>query len=106
MFHLINRLKTYFQQHPKDLKVLRADRDLHTIKHQGHLKDMPDYIIPDTLKGLVQSRTPRSSSESTNRDWSHGWKNKNNNRKRGRESKDPLRSFKGPSSGNKRRRRK
>lgn len=51
------KLKNFFKEHPKDLKVLRSDRDLHTVRHQPHLKDMPDYIIPPTLKGLVQGRT-------------------------------------------------
>ena len=52
---LINsdKLESFFKQHPKDLKVLRSDRDLQTVVPQTHLKHMPEYIIPPSLRAVV-----------------------------------------------------
>ncbi|OAD59804.1 putative ATP-dependent RNA helicase DDX56 [Eufriesea mexicana] len=47
------KLKSYFQDNPRDLQSLRQDKALHTVKLQPHLKDVPDYIVPPTLKRLV-----------------------------------------------------
>ncbi|KAG1655032.1 putative ATP-dependent RNA helicase DDX56 [Nymphon striatum] len=47
------KLKTYFEDNPRELKILRHDKTLHTVKIQPHLKDVPDYIVPSTLKKMV-----------------------------------------------------
>jgi len=49
------KLKSYLSQHPKDLKVLTQDKSLYTVKHREHLKHLPDYVIPPTLRGLVKT---------------------------------------------------
>lgn len=48
-----DKLKSYFEDNPRELQSLRQDKALHTVKLQAHLKDVPDYIIPDSLKRLV-----------------------------------------------------
>lgn len=57
------KLQSFFEEHPKDLQVLRSDRELHTVPLQSHLKHLPDYIIPPTLKSLVQGGSGRGSKE-------------------------------------------
>ncbi|KAK6635249.1 hypothetical protein RUM44_000500 [Polyplax serrata] len=47
-----NKLKSYFQDNPRDLQCLRHDKALHTVKQQPHLANVPEYIIPQSLKGL------------------------------------------------------
>jgi len=47
------KLKSYFEDNPRDLQSLRQDKALHTVKLQPHLKDVPEYIIPSTLKGIM-----------------------------------------------------
>lgn len=47
------KLKSYFEDNPRDLQSLRQDKALHTVKIQPQLKDVPDYIVPPTLKRLV-----------------------------------------------------
>ncbi|KZC14956.1 PREDICTED: probable ATP-dependent RNA helicase DDX56 [Dufourea novaeangliae] len=47
------KLKSYFEDNPRDLQSLRQDKALHTVKLQPHLKDVPDYIVPPSLKRLV-----------------------------------------------------
>lgn len=59
------RLKTYFEDNPRDYQILRHDRALHTIKVQSHLKDVPEYIVPPTLRKLIKSETPRSRKRKT-----------------------------------------
>ncbi|XP_020291525.1 probable ATP-dependent RNA helicase DDX56 [Pseudomyrmex gracilis] len=46
------KLKSYFEDNPRDLQSLRQDKALHTVKLQSHLKDVPEYIIPPTLRNL------------------------------------------------------
>lgn len=43
----------YFEDNPNDLQVLRHDKALHTVKIQQHLADVPEYIVPPTLKNLA-----------------------------------------------------
>ena len=47
------KLKSYFEDNPRDLQSLRQDKALHTVKLQPHLKDVPDYIVPPTLRRLI-----------------------------------------------------
>ncbi|XP_012215889.2 probable ATP-dependent RNA helicase DDX56 [Linepithema humile] len=44
------KLKSYFADNPRDFQSLRQDKALHTVKLQPHLKYVPDYIVPPTLK--------------------------------------------------------
>ncbi|XP_054168782.1 probable ATP-dependent RNA helicase DDX56 [Oppia nitens] len=53
-------LKSYFDANPKDHKVLKHDRALHTVKQKMHLRDVPDYIVPPTLRSMVRSK-PKSN---------------------------------------------
>ncbi|KAH0821730.1 hypothetical protein GEV33_001061 [Tenebrio molitor] len=47
------KLKNYFEDNPTDLQVLRHDKALHTVRIQQHLSDVPEYIVPPTLKGMT-----------------------------------------------------
>ncbi|XP_029371944.1 putative ATP-dependent RNA helicase DDX56 [Echeneis naucrates] len=47
------KLKTYFEDNPRDLQLLRHDKDLHPAVVQPHLKNIPEYLIPNTLRGVV-----------------------------------------------------
>uniref|UniRef100_A0A8C2IWP2 Probable ATP-dependent RNA helicase DDX56 n=1 Tax=Cyprinus carpio TaxID=7962 RepID=A0A8C2IWP2_CYPCA len=45
--------RTYFEDNPRDLQLLRHDKDLHPAVIKPHLKNVPDYLIPTALKSLV-----------------------------------------------------
>ncbi|KAL3283165.1 hypothetical protein HHI36_006317 [Cryptolaemus montrouzieri] len=47
------KLKGYFEDNPTDLQVLRHDKTLHTVRIQEHLSDVPEYILPPSLKNLA-----------------------------------------------------
>ncbi|KAF4108482.1 probable ATP-dependent RNA helicase DDX56 [Onychostoma macrolepis] len=47
------KLKTYFEDNPRDLQLLRHDKDLHPAVIKPHLKNVPDYLVPTALKSLV-----------------------------------------------------
>lgn len=47
------KLKTYFDDNPRDLQLLRHDKDLHPAVVKPHLKNVPEYLIPETLRGTV-----------------------------------------------------
>lgn len=54
--------QSFFDNNPHDLKVLRHDKPLHTVKIQAHLADVPDYIVPDKLKNLAGISTHRKTT--------------------------------------------
>jgi len=47
------KLSSYFEDNPRDLELLRHDKALHTVKHLEHLKNVPEYIVPETLKAMT-----------------------------------------------------
>lgn len=51
------KLKSFFDNSPRDLQVLRHDKQSGTIKKQSHLADVPDYIVPPELRRLNRSST-------------------------------------------------
>lgn len=69
--------QSFFEENPRDLQALRHDRTLHTVKIQEHLGDVPEYIVPDSLKhvtalttkrkkGYVPRKRPAASDKSNN----------------------------------------
>nr|XP_058973440.1 probable ATP-dependent RNA helicase DDX56 [Pocillopora verrucosa] len=82
------KLKAYFEENPRDLQVLRHDKDLHPTRIQPHLKNVPEYLVPPTLrpsmaKSSRKRRRPFISSQK-NAHTAHSKKRK----------VDPLKSFK------------
>ncbi|KOC59472.1 putative ATP-dependent RNA helicase DDX56 [Habropoda laboriosa] len=57
------KLKSYFNDNPRDLQSLRQDKALHTVKLQPHLKDVPEYIVPPTLKRFIGKRKRKFNRE-------------------------------------------
>lgn len=47
------KLKTYFDDNPRDLQLLRHDKDLHPAVIKPHLKNLPEYLVPETLRSSV-----------------------------------------------------
>ena len=46
------KLQSHFEDNPRDLHSLRHDKALHTVRHQPHLKIVPNYIIPASLRKM------------------------------------------------------
>ncbi|XP_066507237.1 probable ATP-dependent RNA helicase DDX56 [Hoplias malabaricus] len=47
------KLKTYFEDNPRDLQLLRHDKDLHPAIIKPHMRNVPEYLIPTTMKSMV-----------------------------------------------------
>jgi ATP-dependent RNA helicase DDX56/DBP9 len=87
-------LKSYFEEHPKDQKILKHDKALHTVKHKSHLKDVPEYIVPPTLQSMVKSK---KSNKRIEEEASLSYVPKRKRRPkiiRERKPNDPLKTFK------------
>ena len=95
------KLKSYFEDNPRDLQVLRHDKSLHTVKGASHLKDVPDYLIPQTLKRISgKGRQSRPGTRQFN-------KGPTQTEKKFRKRKaDPLKSFEFAGLGSKKKKRK
>ncbi|KAM9313282.1 putative ATP-dependent RNA helicase DDX56 [Gastrophryne carolinensis] len=48
------KLKTYFEDNPRDFHLLRHDKALHPAVVKPHLKNIPDYLIPPSLRSVVR----------------------------------------------------
>ncbi|KAL5111180.1 putative ATP-dependent RNA helicase DDX56 [Taenia crassiceps] len=53
------RLKSYFEDHSADMDALRHDKPLSSSR-QAHLKDVPEYMVPQTLQALVRGANQRA----------------------------------------------
>uniref|UniRef100_A0A2K6KMB3 RNA helicase n=1 Tax=Rhinopithecus bieti TaxID=61621 RepID=A0A2K6KMB3_RHIBE len=76
------KLKTYFEDNPRDLQLLRHDLPLHPAVVKPHLGHVPDYLVPPALRGLVRPHKKRKKLSSSCR------------KARRAKSQNPLRSFK------------
>lgn len=60
------KLRMHFEDNPAELQLLRHAAAKQLIQPQPHLKDIPDYLIPEALKPQVEVREeakrPRSGS--------------------------------------------
>ena len=58
------KLKDYFLQNPDDFKVLHHDKAIsHPIRPKEHLKNVPNYLIPATMRGVVPVNTKTSKKK-------------------------------------------
>ncbi|KAI5964469.1 DBP9 [Candida theae] len=85
---LINseKLKRFFQENPQNLATLRHDKELHPARVQAHLKNLPEYLLPESARSDVK-----------NIGFVPFHKNKvNKYRKKGKSKRkqDPLKTFK------------
>lgn len=87
-------LKSYFEEHPKDLKVLKHDKALHTVKHQQHLKDVPEYIVPPTLQGMVNRSASKKAAKRIAQEASLSFTPKKRRKPGAKRRNDPLKTFK------------
>ena len=49
------KLKRYFEENPEDLRQLRHDGEVGKVRVQGHLKNVPGYLMPSNgVKGVLK----------------------------------------------------
>ena len=70
-----------------DKELLRHDKALHTVKHQEHLKNVPEYIVPETLKRITGIK---SNKRRKNKKAGTGGKLTDTQKKFNKRSADPL----------------
>jgi len=85
------KLKSYFEDNPKDQQVLRHDQELFVVRKGEHLKHVPDYIVPPSLKSSLgiavkPKRRPREKPQQQAQP-------SRAQRKYKRKQEDPLQSF-------------
>lgn len=84
-----NKLKTYFEDNPRDLQLLRHDKILHPAKVHSQLKNVPEYLVPKVLKDV---KPRKSKSKQKKRSTIRGTQSKTIQRKMKKKA-DPLNSF-------------
>eukprot|EP00064_Thunnus_orientalis_P016850 superscaffoldBa00003428_g16922 len=86
------KLKTYFDDNPRDLQLLRHDKDLHPAVVKPHLKNVPEYLIPETLRGAVNPLLSRRRRKKKDKPKPEGGVVKTSFKKN-IQGKNPLKSF-------------
>lgn len=86
------KLKTYFEDNPRDLQLLRHDKDLHPAVIKPHLRNVPEYLIPETLKSSVNPLSGRKRRRTTGKSGPGGVTK--SSFKKNVQGKNPLKSFK------------
>ncbi|CAF0791865.1 unnamed protein product [Brachionus calyciflorus] len=82
------KLKSYFEENPREAQILRHDKELNVTKLDEHLRNVPDYIIPPSLRGIQLKNLTNKKNKNKNK------KRMTNSQKKYRANKsDPLRSF-------------
>jgi len=91
-FEMLNskKLKRYFQDNPRDLLSLRHDKALHTVKLQDHMSDVPDYMVPASLKEFMQNQDGESDKGDKKKDKEYYKKKQVGYRKYQTRKKNPL----------------
>ncbi|OCT86578.1 probable ATP-dependent RNA helicase DDX56 [Xenopus laevis] len=84
------KLKTYFEDNPRDFQLLRHDKPLHPAIVKPHLKNVPDYLIPPTLRAVADPYNRKRKRRRPNVG-SSGFQGTRSKFQRGQ---NPLRSFK------------
>ena len=80
-----SKLKTYFEDNPTDLKVLRHDKILAPTDQQPHMKNVPDYLVPESLKQVMLKPKRKRKQFIPLHD---------KQKKKAKHSSDPLKTFK------------
>ncbi|KAM6106698.1 putative ATP-dependent RNA helicase DDX56 [Pterocles gutturalis] len=83
------KLKAYFEDNPRDLHVLRHDKPLHPAIVKPHLRNVPDYLVPPSLRGIAK---PNLKKRKSLRQPHAGAKHRRGPTSRG--TGNPLQSFK------------
>ncbi|KAM3600334.1 uncharacterized protein V6R79_021623 [Siganus canaliculatus] len=86
------KLKTYFEDNPRDLQLLRHDKDLHPAVIKPHLRNVPEYLIPETLKSSINPLSGRKRRRQTGKPGPGGVTKPSF--KKNVQGKNPLKSFK------------
>jgi hypothetical protein len=83
-----SKLKSHFAENPNDLKVLRHDKAiLHPITQKDHLKFVPEYLIPQSMRSVANSNANKKRKRKrTQGGGSEGLEKRLNQSKK----KDPL----------------
>ncbi|KAH9520456.1 putative ATP-dependent RNA helicase ddx56 [Bulinus truncatus] len=86
-----NKLKSYFDDNPQDLRILRHDKPLHSVKTTKELKHVPEYIVPETLLKLRTQGQTKTTNHSAR--FKQGRPISQAARKFRKRKADPLKSF-------------
>ncbi|CAJ0916545.1 unnamed protein product [Ranitomeya imitator] len=82
------KLKTYFDDNPRDFNLLRHDRPLHPAIVKPHLKNVPEYLIPPSLRSVANPLLHKRKKRRVHPGPSKGPP------KKMRKTQNPLRTFK------------
>jgi ATP-dependent RNA helicase DDX56/DBP9 len=61
------KLKSYFEENPREEQLLRHDKELNVSRLDEHLRNVPEYIIPSSLRGIQLKNASGKKSKNWNK---------------------------------------
>lgn len=61
------KLKSYFEENPREAQILRHDKELNVTKLYEHLRNVPEYIIPASLRGIQLKNFKNKKNKNRNK---------------------------------------
>ncbi|KAI1426140.1 ATP-dependent RNA helicase DBP9 [Xylaria sp. FL1777] len=89
-----DKLQRRFEENPAELRALRHDGQLRSARTQPHLKDVPDYLLPEGKQNLTTKDIGFVPMRKTDGKSRKGRILKGKGKRTGGRKIDPLRSFK------------
>lgn len=90
------KLKRYFEERPQELShLVRHDTEMRTARTQSHLKQVPDYLLPEGKKAIAAHDIGFVPFKKVDGKVRKGKSFKGRGRKVGSRRADPLKSFRG-----------
>lgn len=71
-----NKLKMHFEDNPQELQLLKHAASKKLLRVQPHLKDIPEYLVPEALKPKVTIREESGKRSHSNSVSGNEWKRK------------------------------
>ena len=71
-----NKLKMHFEDNPQELQLLKHAASKKLLRVQPHLKDIPEYLVPEALKPKVTIREESGKRSRSNSVSGNEWKRK------------------------------
>lgn len=90
------KLRTFFQDNPRELQLIRHDKATHALSAQPHLKNVPEYIVPDNLRKvskIVKKKNKFNKNAPTNNNTVANKQTTKAQQKYAKRKADPLKSM-------------
>ncbi|XP_061448423.1 probable ATP-dependent RNA helicase DDX56 [Rhineura floridana] len=93
------KLKTYFEDNPRELNLLHHDKPLHPAIVKPHLRNVPEYLVPPTLRAVARTLVSKRKRQRRKPPSTKGQQNPLHSFKSAKQTWTPAKRRKAPGMG-------